>query len=243
VNYLNWCGRPDGLSRAISDMDSAQQERVVVAWQMQASDGDGAAGELDAALEELGRGWVDVVTFYYVESEAEWASIASRGGALDAMQKAQSEGKVRLIGLTSHQRRLAASIARGDLGPADSGGRPLDMLMLRYNAAHRGAEKEVFPSTNPLGLPVVVYTCLRWGALMEPTAEDPDGFQPPEAREWYRFALAHPSVAVAIAAPDGREELNHDLSLLDDWRAPSEAEYEELRSHGDRVYRNAGGFP
>ena len=35
--------------------------------------------------------------------------------------------------------------------------------MIRYNAAHRGAEREVFPVTEALGLPVIAYTALRWG--------------------------------------------------------------------------------
>ncbi|MBT7100460.1 hypothetical protein HN937_23995, partial [Candidatus Poribacteria bacterium] len=33
VNYLNWCGRADGMSDAIRDMGSRRSE-VVVAWQM-----------------------------------------------------------------------------------------------------------------------------------------------------------------------------------------------------------------
>ena len=56
----------------------------------------------------------------------------------------------------------AACIAAGDLDPeSQTDSRPLDMLMLRYNAVHRGAERDVFPTTGPLHIPVVVYTCLR----------------------------------------------------------------------------------
>lgn len=240
VTYLNWCGHPDGLSRAVSRMDAAAQDRIVVAWQLQASEGDAALRELDRALDELGRDRVDVVTFYYVESPGEWKRIASDDGALPAMRRAQEQGRVGLIGMTSHQRAMAAAIAAGDLGPD---GRPLDLLMLRYNAAHRGAEEDVFPVTDPLGIPVVAYTCLRWGALPASTPEDPEGFEPPPAPEWYRFALANPSVAVALAAPDGREELEDDLSLLDDWRPPDAEAMDVLKAHGDRVYRTAGGFP
>src|SRR5439155_14728578 len=99
--------------------------------------------------------YVDVLTFYYVEEAAEWEQIAGPGGALAYCASARRDGLVRLLGLTSHQRRLAAAAARTGL---------LDVLMVRYNAAHRGAEAEVFPVTDALGMPVVVYTCLRWGA-------------------------------------------------------------------------------
>src|SRR5947209_3669726 len=79
-----------------------------------------------------------------------------RGGALEYCAEARRAGRVRLLGLTSHQRPLAASVAREGL---------LDLLMIRYNAAHRGAETDVFPTTQALGMPVIVYTALRWGAL------------------------------------------------------------------------------
>ena len=51
--------------------------------------------------------------------------------------------------------------------------------MIRYNAAHRGAEREVFPVTDAIGMPVIAYTALRWGALLRPTPDDPPGFRVP----------------------------------------------------------------
>src|SRR5262249_15663009 len=143
-------------------------------------------------------------------------------------------GRVRLLGLTSHQRRLAAAVARGGL---------LDMLMVRYNAAHRGAETDVFPVTDALGLPVVVYTCLRWGALLRDTPDDPPGFMVPSAPMWYRFALQAPSVAVALMAPDSRGELEENLGVLGSAGVLSAEEYRLLAEHGQRVRRHAGTFP
>ncbi|HEV2214818.1 MAG TPA: hypothetical protein VGR64_05975, partial [Terracidiphilus sp.] len=137
-------------------------------------------------------------------------------------------------GLTTHQRKLAAECARE---------KKLDLLMVRYNAAHRGAEQDVFPVTERLGLPVVVYTAQRWGALRRRTPDDPPGYAPPAASEWYRFALAHPAVSVVLMAPNGRQELEENLRLLDDWRAPTAAEFDAMASHGLRVRHHAGRFP
>ena len=145
---------------------------------------------------------------------------------------------------------MASGIAKGNLLPESSKrakglntDRPLDALMLRYNAAHRGAETDVFPITDSIGLPVVAYTCLRWGALMASTLSDPEGYTPPPAPEWYRYALANPSVSVALMAPNDRKELDHNLRLLDDWRPPSPDEMAAMTEHGDRVYKTAGSFP
>lgn len=78
---------------------------------------------------------------------------------------------------------------------------------------------------------------------MEATPDDPPGWAPPAAPEWYRYALANPSVAVALMAPNGRAELEANVALLDDWRPPTPGEMESLEAHGARVYQHAGGFP
>src|SRR5262249_2510250 len=142
-------------------------------------------------------------------------------------------GLVRRLGVTSHQRKLAAQMAESGL---------LDLLMIRYNAAHRGAERDVFPVTQALGLPVIAYTAQRWGALVRPTPDDPSGFSVPSAPAWYRFVLQHPAVAVALAAPGSRPELEEDLQVLDAAGPLSDAEYAALAAHGERVRRNAGRF-
>jgi aryl-alcohol dehydrogenase-like predicted oxidoreductase len=118
----------------------------------------------------------------------------------------------------------------------------LDLVMVRYNAAHRGAERDVFPVTQSLGLPVVAYTALRWGALLRPTPDDPPGFSVPRAPDWYRFVLRHPAVAVTLAAPQTRAELDEDLRVLGADGPLGDEEYAALAGHGERVRRHAGGF-
>jgi predicted aldo/keto reductase-like oxidoreductase len=233
VNFLNWCGAPDGLSRAVAGLGSRRSE-VVVCVQFEARTAADAETELPQILRELHTEYVDVLTFYYVEEPEEWKQIIGPGGALETCTAAQRDGVVRMLGLTSHQRKLAAETARSGL---------LDMLMIRYNAAHRGAETEVFPVTSELGLPVVVYTCLRWGALLQPTPDDPAGFTPPPAPSWYRFALQHSGATVALMAPESRAELEEDLRVLEATGPLTGEEYECLAAHGQRVRKHGGSFP
>lgn len=233
VNFPNWCGgRGDGLTQAVAQLGSRRQD-VFVCVQFEARSASAAEIELGAILRELRSDYVDALTFYYVEEPAEWEQIIAAGGAMEFCRQAVHAGKVRYIGLTTHQRPLAADLAKSGL---------LDFLMIRYNAAHRGAEQDVFPTTDRLGMPVVVYTCLRWGALLEATPDDPPGFVVPQAAEWYRFASAPPSVAVAVMAPENRAELDEDLCALNAG-ALTPAEFEALATHGKRVRRHAGSFP
>lgn len=233
VNFLNWCGVPDGLRDAIANLGSKRRD-VMVCVQFEARTAPEAQGELRQLLNELHTDYLDVLTFYYVEEPVEWQQIIGPGGALEFCRQAQRDGQVRLLGLTSHQRSLAAEAACSGL---------IDLLMIRYNASHRGAEQEIFPVTAARGLPVVVYTCLRWGALLQPTPEDPPGFTVPRAPAWYRFALQHPAVSVALMAPDNRVELEEDLTVLQTPEPLTAAEYDRLAAHGLRVRNYAGTFP
>lgn len=251
LRYLNWCGKPDGMSRAVAGL-GRQRKNVVVAVQFKSRTADEAEQEFSWILDQLGANYLDIATFYYVESEAEWSEITAPGGAWEVLAARKRSGALRMIGLTSHQRELAAGWAEtsrpssgaetgSDVNPPGEQCR-LDMLMIRYNAAHRGAEQDVFPITRKRSMPVVTFTGLRWGALLKAASDCPEGFEPPSAAECYRFCLANPDVAVALAAPGDRSELDHALSLLGDWRAPAHESYEAMRAHGDRVRRQAGIF-
>jgi predicted aldo/keto reductase-like oxidoreductase len=233
VNFLNWCGVADGLSAFIADLGTRRDE-VAVCVQLEARTAQEAKSEFEQILALLHTDFIDVLTFYYVEDRTEWQQIIGPGGALEFCAAAQREGRIRMLGVTSHQRRLAAEMAASGL---------LDMLMIRYNAAHRGAESDIFPVTTQRGLPVVVYTCLRWGALLRPTPEDPPGFVVASAPAWYRFALQHPAATVALMAPENRAELDEDLQVLRQAEPLSDAEYAQLAAHGQRVRRHAGSFP
>jgi aryl-alcohol dehydrogenase-like predicted oxidoreductase len=153
VNYLNWCGQPDGMRDAIRRLGPHRRE-VVIAVQLEARRAGGARQELDALVKEQRTDYIDVATYYYVERENEWRQIAA-GGAAEAFEEVRRQGKVRSIGLTSHQRKLAARIA-------DSG--RLDLLMVRYNATHQGAQQDLFPTAAECELPVVAFTCLGRGS-------------------------------------------------------------------------------
>ncbi|MGI8784991.1 MAG: aldo/keto reductase [Acidobacteriota bacterium] len=234
VNYLNWCAHPDGMSRAIHSLSPAERRGLVIAAQFSERSAAGFLRELDDFLQELGLDYIDAATFYYVESEAEWGEIAGPGGALQAARRAQVEGRIRLLGITTHQRPLAAERARQG---------ELDLLMIRYNAAHRGAEGDVFPVTAERGTSVIAFTALRWRALLGPTRLDPPGVAPPQPVDCYRFVLSNPHVSVVLAAPGNRAELESDLALLDNWRELTGQEHSALCDHGDRVRQTAGRFP
>lgn len=174
---------------------------------------------------ELGVDSFDVFLIGWVQ--ARWYLT---GKTWAAMRELTEAGKVRAIGFSSHDRVMAERLAR-EFGP--------DVLMVRYNAAHRGAEREIFA---PLGddLPgVIAYTATRWGMLLEPRPEAgfPHGMT---AAECYRFALSNPAVDTVLCAPRSTEELDADVSGVATGQLDP-ARMAEVRRFGDAVHAASRG--
>ena len=117
-----------------------------------------------------------------------------------------------------------------------AGESPYELLMLRYNAVHRGAERDVFrfvPETGPKPL-VVAYTATRWRHLLDP-GKMPPGETPLQARDCYRYSLSHPAVDMVLCGPAGAEQMREAILALE--RGPLEAhERERIERIGAYLY-------
>ncbi len=151
-----------------------------------------------------------------------------RDAVWSEMARLRAAGKTRAIGFSSHDRRLAAALAR-EL--------PVDVLMIRYNAAHRGAEREVFDAIADLGARrpgIIAYTATRWGMLLEPRPACALP-QPMSAGECYRFVLDHPMVDLVWCAARTPDELREDVSAAASPPLTAERRAEVCR-FGDAVH-------
>ncbi|HLH19272.1 MAG TPA: aldo/keto reductase [Bryobacteraceae bacterium] len=133
---------------------------------------------------------------------------------LDAARRLRERGLVRYLALSTHHRLLAAKLAsEGDL----------DILHVRYNAIHRGAEREIFPllPPRPSGPGIVSFTATSWGQLLSP-ARVPPGDRVPTAADCYRFVLTNPAVDICLAGPKNAAQFQAALDALD--RGPMDAD-------------------
>lgn len=152
------------------------------------------------------------------------------GRTWKAMRRLQDDGRVRALGWSIHKRQLATRLAR-EFAP--------DVMMIRYNAAHRGAETDVFEPLGATCPPILSYTATRWGRLLQPVPEAgfDEGLSAPDC---YRFALSHPAVRTAMCAARSREELAEDVRGA--LRGPlSAGRLEAVCAFGDAVHASARG--
>ena len=98
----------------------------------------------------------------------------------------------RYVGMSCHDRRFAGKLAAEN---------ELDVYMIRYNAAHRGAEHDIFPHLAAYNPGVVSYTATRWRYLIRRHKIWPKDRPIPTPGLCYRFVLSNPHVHVCMTAP------------------------------------------
>jgi aryl-alcohol dehydrogenase-like predicted oxidoreductase len=147
----------------------------------------------------------------------------------DRMQRLRDSGKVRFVGMSSHDRPLLGKIARGELKA------PVDFFHVRYNAVHTGAEQDIFPHLPQEDRPgIVIFTATCWRKLLKPKLM-PKGERPLTAADCYRFALSHPDVNVCLTAPANAEQMEQNLEALA--AGPlGEEEMARVRRIGEHIY-------
>jgi predicted aldo/keto reductase-like oxidoreductase len=144
------------------------------------------------------------------------------GKTWTTMRKLKADGLVRSLGISCHDRPLARSLV-DEL--------ELDVVMLRYNAAHRGAEGEVFGTLDPNNRPgIISYTATRWGGLLKPTGD----LGPMTPGECYQFALGHPLVDTALCGARSFSELAENAAAVNGGPI-AEARLAEVKRFGDAV--------
>lgn len=113
--------------------------------------------------------------------------------------------------------------------------------MVRYNAAHRRAESEVFPLAASPPRAIVAYTALRWGTLLLPEYAPP-GEPPLSAVEAYRFVLSNPEVDLCLCGPKDEAELAAALTAME--QGPlDEQGLLRARRVGDAAYAHGRAQP
>jgi aryl-alcohol dehydrogenase-like predicted oxidoreductase len=177
---------------------------------------------LEKRLRQLGTDYLDAFMFLGVMKREQFPDRVH-----EEMVRLRQEGKVRAIGISTHDRRLAGALAaRG----------ALDLLMIRYNAAHRGAEADVFPHLATHDPGIVSYTATRWTALLRRTRGWPKDRPIPTAGQAYRFVLSNPHVDLALTAPTSIRQLEENLAEVA--KGPlSDEEMAFMRDYGDAVHR------
>jgi aryl-alcohol dehydrogenase-like predicted oxidoreductase len=220
VQYVFWTPRMKGLTPALRDALARDRGRYVVATGPLLGFFPGSLRTaVEGARQTLGIDVLDVLQLFWLGKMS--AFTAAVQGEMAALRAA---GTVRWLCASIHDRPRAGRLAADSI---------LDALMIRYNAAHTGAEREIFPHLAARKPAVISYTATAWRKLLAA----PKGWtgRVPAAGDCYRFVLSSPHVDVALCGPRTRAQWREDLAALE--RGPLSPEEEAwLREFGRAVH-------
>jgi aryl-alcohol dehydrogenase-like predicted oxidoreductase len=220
VNYFYWGSRRrPGMKEAIRKLAARRREQMVIALQTYDYTGLALRQTFTQGLRALAIEYADVLI------------LGNRNGPvprriLDKALALKERGLARHLCVSAHGR----SAFRQHLGS-----KKFDLIMVRYNAAHRGAEQDVFPLLREPGRPgVLCFNSTRWGHLFDPRWI-PQGERPPRPTDLYRYVLSNPNVDMVLTAPQTIQQLEENLASLE-MGPVSEEEKAWLERIGDHVH-------
>ena len=204
VNYIYWGSRRTSqLAQALRNL-AAHRDRMVLLIQSYSRMASLLAGSLERALRAIGYDHADLLLLGMWQKP-----VPPR--ILDAAHEAQRRGLVRHLAVSTHKRTLVPELARGS---------DYDAVHFRYNAAHPGAERDIFPHLPAAGdrPGLVSFTATSWGQLTRRRQwfgrGIPKGEPTPTGGDCYRFVLTQPDVDVCLTGPATAQHVDEALGAL-----------------------------
>jgi aryl-alcohol dehydrogenase-like predicted oxidoreductase len=221
VNYLYWGSvRRGAFGQALRNL-KPRRDKMVLALQSYSRVAALMTPSVENALRRLGFDSADVLLLGL------WNKKPPKR-ILDVCAELRERGLVRHIAISTHHRPLVAELAE------DPG---IGIVHVRYNAVHKGAEREVFPLLQNGSRPgVVAFTATSWKQLLNPKRMPP-GERVPTATDCYRFVLANPAVDVCMTGPANEAQAADALRALD-LGPMSEEELAWMRRVGDFIHKH-----
>ena len=220
VNTFLWTARGKSLANPLREALARRREEVAVIGFAQIGwFGWGVRRGAEALLRELRVDYLDTYLLGWLGVGAAITSATER-----ELLHLRESGKVRSVGVSIHDRPRAGKLADGGL---------LDLLMIRYNAAHPGAEREIFPHKKESAPTILAYTATSWRKLLR----RPRGWDGPvmTAGDCYRFQLSNPHVDLALMGPANEAQMHENMDALAKGPlTPEEAKW--MRDFGHAVH-------
>ena len=208
MNYIFWGSRRrDSFGAALKRL-RGQRERIALVIESYTRAAGLLSWSLERALRALSFEYTDVLLLGLWNKQVP-------GRILDAARQLKDRGLVRFLAVSTHKRALVPEVAAGN---------DFDVVHFRYNAAHPGAEQDIFPHVTGAARPgMVSFTATSWGRLLGKaplqgilpgTHRLPKTEREPTAADCYRFVLTRPEVDVCLTGPADATQMKEALEAL-----------------------------
>lgn len=235
VNYFDLYTSNPAIRRAVGEAMKGRREKFIVqshicsVWQDGQYKRTRKISEVKAGfaemLELLQTDYIDVGMIHYCDALSDWDEIVS-GGVLDYARQLKKEGKIRHIGLSSHNPQVALKAVESgaievlmfsvnpcyDLQPANEDVEEL-WAAKNYSGTLTNMDPErqrLYETCQRLGVGITVMKCFGGGDLLDAKLS-PAGAAL-TVNQCIHYALTRPGVAVVLAGAHSIEQLKTSLA-------------------------------
>jgi len=209
----------DAIGSGVAGSGAARRgasRRVILASKSHAKTAGGMRAHLETSLKELQTDYIDIYKAHFVATHAEYQTVISPGGALEALLKARDEGLIGHIGLTSHNLEVLESCLDDGL---------FDVIMVCFSFLEPQARERIIPKALEKNIGVLAMKPFSGGVI-----EDP--------RLALKYALGEPGVLV-LAGVESPALFDENWRVFQEGAPLTDAEQEriaELQRTYDKVF-------
>jgi len=218
INFLDTANAYTTSEERIGKAIAGRRDGLVLATKSTARDRAGVLAHLELSLQRLGVDYIDLYQLHNVSRDEDLQRVLAPGGALEAAQQAQQEGKVGHIGVTSHAVEIAQTCVRSGL---------FETILFPLNFVAREPGEEIHQLALEHDVGFIAMKPLGGGML-------------PDVRLCFKYLLQFPQVA-CIPGIEKTSEIDEILQIVSEpagLSAQDLAEIERIRAGlGNRFCR------
>jgi uncharacterized protein len=145
-------GSEEKIGRAFEGI----REKIIIATKTLQRNAINATKHLENSLRMLKTDHIDLYQLHQIAQEKDWQAVTAPDGALEAVFKAKKEGKIRFIGVTSHNLAMAVKLAKTGL---------FSTIQFPFNFIEDAAKDKIFPVAIDLGMGIIAMKPFAGGMI------------------------------------------------------------------------------
>jgi len=193
----------DSEAKLGTALGSRREDVVIVSKTLNRGEAEATAA-VDQSLRYLGTDYIDVYLCHDCTNRAQYERAIGPGGSLSALQKAQTDGKIRFIGISGHDLDVLADAMQTA---------QFQVVELEYSANNPEAGESLLPLASKLDIGTIVMKPLGGGRLVVPASRRRLGDDDLNGLDALRFVLAEPHVTTVIPGMQHFAELDQNLRV------------------------------
>lgn len=140
------------IGKALEDV----RDEVILATKSGKRTAEEVEKELETSLKNLRTDYIDVYQLHNITYQEQFDQVRAPGGAMEAMNKAKEEGKIKHISVTSHNPDLSLDLVRSGL---------FETLMIPYNYLTPKPAEQLLPLCQELNVGTIIMKPFGGGAF------------------------------------------------------------------------------